>query len=267
MTRHEFQKLFGHRSPVIGMVHLLPLPGSPEYGGDLQAVRDAALRDAQALADGGVSGIMIENFGDLPFYPDQVPAETVAAMTAVAQDIRRQTGLPIGINVLRNDARAALAIAGAVGAQFIRVNVFGYAYVTDQGWLGSRAHEIMRLRRWLGFHVRIFADVFVKHAVSPARLSIQQAAYDLAHRSLADAVIVSGNMTGGAIDLDEIQMVRQTLPDVAILAGSGATPENAEALLQFADGLIVGSYFKEGGHVNNRVDSTRVKQLIETIKR
>ncbi|MDQ7052242.1 MAG: BtpA/SgcQ family protein [candidate division KSB1 bacterium] len=267
MTRRELQALFGHKPPVIGMVHLLPLPGSPQFGGDLQAVHEAALQDAQALVEGGVSGLIIENFGDLPFYPDHVPAETVAVMTAIAQDIRRQTDVPIGINVLRNDARAALAIAGAVGAQFIRVNVFGYAYVTDQGVLESRAHEIMRLRRWLGFEVRVFADLFVKHAVPPGRLALAQAAYDLAHRSLADAVIVSGDITGGEIALDDLATVRNRLPEVAILAGSGATPENVNTLLQQADGLIVGSYFKKDRRARNRVDATRVRQLIDTIER
>src|SRR4051795_9681702 len=132
------------RKIVIGMVHLAPLPGSPGYGSDVASVRDAALRDAAALADGGVDGVMIENFGDVPFFPGRVPAYVVAHMTAIAAEVRARVALPLGINVLRNDGLSALAVAHACGAEFIRVNVLCGARVADQGLLQGIAHDLLR---------------------------------------------------------------------------------------------------------------------------
>ena len=134
------------RVPVIGMLHLPPLPGSSRWSGDLNAVRDFVLRDVEALCAGGVDGLMIENFGDTPFYPGRVPAITVAAMTALACEVRRATDVPLGINMLRNDGLSALAVAVASGASFIRVNVLCGARVTDQGLLQGIAHDLLRER-------------------------------------------------------------------------------------------------------------------------
>src|SRR5262249_4211077 len=157
---------------IVGMVHLLPLPGAPRYGGDLEAVLRRAREDAEALVAGGVDGVMVENFGDAPFYPERVPPETVAAMTRAARAVVEVVSVPVGVNVLRNDAAAALAIAGVVGASFIRVNVHTGAMWSDQGLLQGRAHETLRQRRALGARVLILADVLVKHAVPPGPMSI-----------------------------------------------------------------------------------------------
>src|SRR5437764_8017935 len=135
------QALFPRRPAIVGMVHLLPLPGSPRWAGSLEEVLRRAVEDARALAEGGVDGVMVENFGDTPFYPEQVPPETVAAMTRAARAVVEAVGVPVGVNVLRNDAAAALGIAVAVGARFIRVNVHTGAMWTDQGLLQGRAHE------------------------------------------------------------------------------------------------------------------------------
>src|SRR4051794_7613276 len=121
------------RKPVIGMLHLPPLPGSPMYSQD-RPIGEVVIRDAEALAGGGVNGLMLENFGDVPFYPGRVPAHTVAAMTAIAAEVRRRfPELPLGINVLRNDGCSAMAIAAAVGAHFVRVNILCGARLADQG--------------------------------------------------------------------------------------------------------------------------------------
>src|ERR1043165_8697312 len=152
--------------PVIGMLHLLPLPGAPRYGSPLGPGRSALLRDAELLAQGGVHGLMIENFGDAPFYPARVPAHVVAHMTALATEVKRKAPqLPLGINVLRNDGMSALAIAHAVGADYIRVNVLCGVRVADQGLLHGIAHDLLRLRAELGAtRIKIFADVDVKHS-------------------------------------------------------------------------------------------------------
>src|SRR5689334_14158962 len=190
----------GRSKIVIGMLHVPALPGATLYRGDLGAIRGAMLRDADALASGGVHGLMIENFGDVPFYPERVPVCVVAHLTALAVEVRRNhPQLPLGINVLRNDGRSALAVAHASGASYIRVNVLCGARVTDQGVIQGIAHELLRDRAILGMgaeSIRIFADVDVKHSAPLASRPIQDEVDDLLERALADAVIVSGAGTG-----------------------------------------------------------------------
>jgi len=255
---------FAHR-PVYGMVHLAPLPGAPLFAGSIDAVTDAALRDARAIADGGCDGILFENFGDKPFHATRVEAITIAAMTRVIGDVVRAVRLPFGVNVLRNDARAALAIAAATGAAFIRINVHTGAMFTDQGLIEGDAAETLRLRARIAPNVAIFADHFVKHAVPPAGIDASQAAKDLRHRGLADAVIVSGAETGSAPDADRLRVVREAIADAPILIGSGLTDENAEAFAG-ADGAIVGTAIKRGGRVDDPVDRQRVERVVAAFK-
>jgi membrane complex biogenesis BtpA family protein len=258
--------LFSRRPAIIGMVHLLPLPGAPRYGGDLEAVLRRALEDAQALAAGGVDGVMVENFGDAPFYPDRVPPETIAAMTVAARMVVTATPLPVGVNVLRNDAAAALAVATVVGASFIRVNVHTGAMWSDQGLLQGRAHDTVRQRRSLGARVLILADVLVKHAAPPAPLRIESVARDLIERGLADGLIVSGEGTGAATDLEDVRRVKVVAGQTPVWIGSGVTPDTAPQLLSSADGAIVGTALKQGGEVLAPVDIARVRALVEVVR-
>ena len=252
------------RKVVIGMIHLLPLPGSPRYGGEIKAVREAALRDAGALQDGGVYGLMIENFGDVPFYPGRVPAHTVAAMTVLASEVRRRfPGVPLGINVLRNDGRSALAIAAAVGAPFIRVNILCGARVADQGLLQGIAHDLLRDRAMLGAHdVKILADVDVKHSAPLAAISLESEVEDTLHRGLADALIVSGSGTGKPTDPAHVQRVKRAAGDAPVFVGSGVDEHTLAALLAHADGFVVGTAFKRDGKANNPVDGDRVARIM-----
>lgn len=259
-------EIFPRRPAIIGMVHLLPLPGAATYGGDMQAVLHRAQEDAQALAEGGADGVMVENFGDAPFYPEGVPPETVAAMTLAARAVVETVSLPVGVNVLRNDAAAALAIASVVGAAFIRVNVHTGAMWSDQGLLQGRAHETLRQRRSLEAPVLILADVLVKHAAPPAPLRIEAVARDLAERGLADGLIVSGEGTGTATDLEDVRRVRAVAGRSPIWVGSGVTPESALQLRSLADGVIVGTALKRGGDVLAPVDVARVRALVAALR-
>lgn len=246
---------------LIGMVHLGPLPGSPGYRNDLDAVVDAAEADAVALADAGFEAVIVENYGDAPFFADDVPNATVAAMTRAVGAVSESTGLVTGVNILRNDASAALAIAAATGAGFIRANVLSGTMYTDQGPIVGRAAEIARLRRQLCPEVAIVADVFVKHATPPPGLTIENAARDLAERGGADAVVVSGTGTGRPLDLDELIRVRAAI-DVPVLAGSGVTSETVAEILSIATGAIVGSATKVDGIAAAPVDPIRAASLI-----
>jgi membrane complex biogenesis BtpA family protein len=248
---------------IIGMVHLRPLPGSPRWDGSMGGAVAAALADARALVDGGVDALLVENFGDAPFTAGRVEPATVAAMAVVAAEIRRAfPRTPLGVNVLKNDARAALAVAAAVGGEFIRVNVHAGAVLADQGVVHSDAYGTLRDRRLLGADVAIFADVGGKHAVPLAPLEVEQTARDLVDRGLADALVVSGPATGQATPLPEVKRVRGAVPDVPLLIGSGVTADTAAELLSLAAGLIVGTSVKRGGDVRQPVDRGRVEQLV-----
>jgi membrane complex biogenesis BtpA family protein len=252
---------------LIGMVHLPPLPGSPRWSGSMMEALERAVTDARHLVDNGIDVLLMENYGDAPFTPRRVEASTVAAMAVIAAEVRRQAApRALGINVLKNDARAALAVATAAGAEFIRVNVHAGAVLADQGIVEADAYHTLRDRRLLGADVKIFADVQSKHAVSLAPVELERAALDLVLRGLADALVVSGPATGEATALGDLKRVRGVLPEVPLIVGSGVTPETAVELLSVADALIVGTFVKRGGAVANPVDPERVRRLAQSIR-
>lgn len=259
--------MFDFSPKLIGVVHLLPLPGSPRWGGDLEAVIAAAQADVEAYLAGGADALIIENFGDVPFTNGPAPAETIATMAAVATAVRLAVDLrtPFGFNVLRNDPLAGLAIAAAASGAFIRVNVHSGSMVTDQGVIHGNAYETLRARARLCPKVRIFADVLVKHAHPLAPIPVDEAAKDTLHRGLADALILSGVATGAPVDVEQLRLARAACPDAMLLVGSGATADNAARLLCYADGLIVGASLKRGGRLDQPVDPDRVRRLREAV--
>jgi len=252
--------------PIIGMLHLMPLPGAPLYGGSVEKIRTTLSNDAQRLAEGGVHGLMIENFGDTPFYPGPVPGHVIAHMTGLAAEIRRTVPhLPLGINVLRNDGLSALAIAHAVGAQYIRVNVLCGARLADQGFLHGIAHDLLRLRAQLGAtDIKIFADVDVKHSAPIAARPLVDEVDDTIARGLADALVVSGAGTGKATDPEKVRQVKAAAKSTPVFLGSGVTPQSLPTLLPHADGFIVGTYFKRDSNPLNPVDPSRVRDFMRS---
>jgi membrane complex biogenesis BtpA family protein len=252
----------GTARAVIGMVHLRALPGSPRWDGDMAAVVRAALDDARALAEGGADALMVENHGDVPFTAARVDAATVAGMAVAVAEIRRGLALPVGVNVLKNDVRSALAVAAATGARFVRVNVHVGAVAADQGIIQSEAHDSLRYRRLLGLPIGILADVQAKHGVPLAAVPIEQEARDCFARGLADALVVSGTATGEPTPMSDIKRVRGAVPEAPLLVGSGASPGSVAELLSVADGVIVGTAIKRDGRLANPVDVERVRRLV-----
>lgn len=252
--------------PVIGMLHAPPLPGSPSYAGEFASLQATLLKDAEALVEGGVDGLMLENFGDVPFYPDRVPAITVACMTSLATELRRRFQVPLGINVLRNDGRSAMAVAVACGASFIRVNILCGARVADQGLLQGIAHDLLRDRSHLRAQaIQIWADVDVKHSAPLAERSLADDVHDLIERGTADAVIVSGPSTGSPVDIATLRTVKSAAGSTPVLIGSGVTAASFDELAPFANGVIVGTSLKEGGLARNPVETERVKSLVAKV--
>ena len=254
-----------HHKILIGVVHLQPLPGAPRWRGDMESVIKFAVNDARAYERGGAHAVFIENFGDVPFTKGNVAPETLAAMAAAGRAIREAVDLPIGFNVLRNDARAALALCAVCDGAFIRVNVHTGAMLTDQGLIEGNAYETLRYRQRVCPGAQIFADVHVKHAVPLGNWSIEDAARDTVERGLADALIVSGAGTGLQADLADVERVRRTAPTTRILLGSGTTLANVHDFLPAADGFIVGSSLKLGGKLSNPIDPKRVAALARAI--
>jgi membrane complex biogenesis BtpA family protein len=259
--------MFRASKAVIGMIHVPALPGAPRCSMSFEEIRRFVLADSDALAEGGVDGLLIENFGDVPFYASRVPAHTVAFLSTLAFEVKTRFLLPLGINVLRNDGMAAIAIAAAVGAEFVRVNVYTGARLADQGILHGEAHEIARYRRALGARAQIWADVAVKHSVPLGDRFLGDEVEDTVERGLADAVIVSGTSTGKPTPLEDVRTVKRHAGQAAVYVGSGVDDSTIETLLEVADGAIVGTAFKLDGKVSAPVDRARVHALVSTVRR
>ena len=260
------------RFPLIGVVHLPALPGDPRASQtqSYQDVYEFALRDARRLIEGGISGIIVENFGSSPFHKGsqghRIPPHQLAAMTVVCQEIRRlDPRCILGVNCLRNDAYSALGIAAATQAHFIRVNVHTSAYMTDQGIIEGEAPLTLNYRNQVNRNLEIFADILVKHATPLAPLSLEQTAQDTYKRGGANALIVSGHSTGSTVDEERLQRLRSSLPDVPLWIGSGLNETSLEMCMRYATGAIVGTALKEGGDVHAPVDVNRVKALVEQV--
>ncbi len=262
-TNAFFRRRPGARPRLVGMLHLPALPGAPGHGGGLELLRERMLADAHALAEGGADALLLENFGDTPFYPGSVPPLTVAHMTALALRLGEATDLPFGINVLRNDPRAALAVAHATGADFIRVNVLCGARVTDQGLIEGQAHHLLRERHCLGAErIAILADVDVKHSAPLAPRDLLDEARDTLHRGGADALVLSGRATGSATDAAALTRLREALPEACLVVGSGVTASNVGTFTE-ADALIVGSSLKSAP--GDPIDVLRVRRLADAL--
>jgi len=262
----NLNQIFKTPNPIIGVVHLLPLPTSPRWGGSLKTVIDRAEQEITALASGGVDGVIIENFFDAPFTKNQVDPAVVSAMTLIVQRLRNLVSLPMGINVLRNDAQSAIAIATCVQAQFIRVNVLTGVMATDQGLIEGQAHQLLRYRRELGSDVKIFADVLVKHARPLGTPNLTTAVQETINRGLADSVILSGWATGSPPTLEDLELASAAANGTPVFIGSGASWENISTLMQAADGVIVSSSLKRRGRIEQPIDPTRVSQFVEAAR-
>ena len=252
------------KSALLGVLHLGALPGARGHR-SMEDVLGRALVDAEAYAQAGFDGLIVENFGDAPFRrgtaDDPVTPDVVAGLAIAADRAQRATGLPVGVNCLRNDGVAALGVAAAVGAAWVRVNVLAGAYVTDQGVISGEAARIAAYRRQVGSRAALLADFLVKHAAPLAPLDVATGAKDLAERSGADGLVLSGTRTGQPVDADRLAAVRDAVGDFPIWIGSGLTPDNAALLWPRCQGAVVGTSCKAGGRSSEPVDVERARRL------
>ncbi len=249
----------------MGVVHLAATPSAARAAAHVESRIESALADGRALAAGGCDALMVENFGDAPFRKgtrdDPVSPDVPALLAVVARELRRETGLPIGVNCLRNDAIAALGAAAVAGAQWVRVNVLTGTMVTDQGLVDGQAAHVRDYQHLLGSKIAVLADLLVKHAVPLAPVDLAEAARDLAERSGASGLIVSGSRTGAPVDAARLATVRSAVAGFPVWIGSGLSLDNARELWPLCDGAIVGTSLKRDGRVAAPVDEARVAAL------
>jgi membrane complex biogenesis BtpA family protein len=250
--------------PFVGVLHLPALPSSARTRDPFDMVLTRAMADARALHDGGCDGIVVENFGDAPFHKgtrnDPVAPDVPAALAVVAREVRVATGLPVGVNCLRNDGIAALGAAVVAGATWVRINVLSGAAVTDQGVIEGEAARVRDYRLRVGFAGEILADLLVKHSAPLAATDPLDAAR-LAERAGADGLIVTGTRTGAPVDAAFLRDVKAAVGAFPVWIGSGLDPTNAAELWPSCDGAIVGTALKHDGDVRRAVDVARVRAL------
>lgn len=250
---------------IIGMVHCPPLPGTAGYDGNMERILERARQDAVTLEKAGVNAVIVENMGDTPFAAVLGTGQT-CALTAAALEVRRAISIPVGIDAAFNDYRAALSVAAVVGAAFVRIPVFVDTVVFSGGVISPCARACMDFRRSLGAeHIRILADIQVKHAFMLVPGITPEQSARMAADCGADAILVTGTQTGEETPLALVQRVKRAVP-LPVLVASGFTAQNAAMQLAWADGAVVGSGLKEGGNLSNPISFQRAWELMKKVR-
>ena len=259
----KFEQLFPEK-PIIGMIHMPPLPGAPGHTMSMKQLMEFALSEADKLESAGLDACIVENVGDVPLFKDSLPSYTVAAMASITQAVVGRTKMKVGVNMLRNACEEALSVAHVAGAHFIRCNILIGAYATDQGIIEGCAAKVAGLKKTLGSSVLLFGDVHVKHAYPIFNVEIQYAAQDLAERGGADAVIVSGPRSPVPPTFERVKKVREAV-DKPVLIGSGIGLANVRQFYERSDGLIIGEPdFKVGGVWGGPSDGKAYQRAVRT---
>lgn len=265
----SFSTLFERTKPVIAMIHTGPSPGVPGFIGMASAI-DRAIAEAEVYVQADVDGILIENMWDFPcVHEREMGPEVAAFLTRVARAVKRRARhIPVGLHVLFQAHKTALAVALAAGCDFIRAEGWTHAHISDKGIADASAGITIRYREQIGAeHIAVFADIKKKHAAHSwtSDLSIAAIAEGM-HLNRADGIIVTGHHTGRPVSLDDLKATR-TVSDLPVLVGSGVTPDNVSVLSRYADGFIVGSYLKENGRWNAPVCENRVEAMVSAVAR
>jgi len=252
--------------PIIGVVHLKPLPGAPGYHGSFEEIIESALSDATKLVEGGVDALIVENYGDKPYKIRVREVETLASIAIITREIIKSVNVPVGVSILRNSGPEALCIAEVSGAKFIRVNGYCEVLVSPEGIIEPVAREVLEVKRKLFSNVMICADINVKHAKPLVDMNAEDVIRDCCERCKADALIVTGERTGLEPTPQAVLKVKK-ISTVPVLVGSGMTTDNIDRYVNIADGFIIGSYFKVKGKTENPVSLSRVEKFIKHYKR
>lgn len=259
---NAIKTIFKAPKPLIGVIHTLPLPGTPLYQND-QLILNHAIEEALIYKNAGIDGLIIENMHDVPYLRRRVGPEITAFMSVIAFEVKNQTQLPCGVQVLAGANESALAVAKAAGLDFIRAEGFVFAHTADEGHMDADAGSLLRYRKQIGAeHIAVFTDIKKKHsshAITSDVDLIETAKAAAFFRS--DGLIITGVATGQPASFEELRAVKQSC-ELPVLVGSGINFENVKAYLEVSDALIIGSWFKKDGHWANALDPERVKELV-----
>ncbi|MCH7963991.1 MAG: BtpA/SgcQ family protein [Bacteroidetes bacterium] len=261
-------KLLGVHKPVIGMIHVDALPGTPKYKGDVENIINRAVKEAMTYKNSGIDAIAIENMHDLPYLKINVGPEIISLMSIIGREVKKTSQLQCGIQILAGANKEALAAAHSAGMDFIRSEGFVFAHIADEGVMESDAGELLRYRKQIGAEdILIFTDIKKKHSSHSVTSDIDVVeTAKAAEFFLSDGVILTGTSTGQETDIDELKKVGNVV-NIPVLIGSGLTADNIENYFSAADAFIIGSYFKQGGYWQNEVDADRVEALMNKINK
>jgi membrane complex biogenesis BtpA family protein len=260
--------LFESSRPVIGVIHVGALPGTPRGSRSVAELVRQAKDEARVYRESGVDGVIIENMHDVPYLKGEVGPEIVAAMTAIGVEVKAEGGLPVGIQILAGANIEAMAVAHAAGLDFIRAEGYAYAHVADEGIIEASAAKLLRYRKMIGAErVQVWTDVKKKHSAHAitADVSLGQTAETVEFMG-ADCVIVTGSVTGEAPKVDDVKETKSYC-HLPVFLGSGISESNIEQFYNQADGFIVGTYFKVDSLWSNTVDPARVRQFINKLQK
>lgn len=259
--------LFPVPKPVVGVIHVGALPGTPRALLSVQELVKQARHEARVYRECGVDGIIIENMHDVPYLKGEVGPEIVAAMAIVGSEVKNECRLPVGVQILAGANIEAMAVAHAAGLDFIRAEGYAYAHVADEGIIEASAAKLLRYRKLIGAErVQVWTDVKKKHSAHAitADVSLGQTAETVEFMG-ADCVIVTGSVTGEAPKVADVQEAKSNC-HLPVFLGSGISTNNIEQFRNEADGFIIGSAFKVDGLWSNTVDPNRVTQFVHRLR-
>jgi membrane complex biogenesis BtpA family protein len=262
----KFAQLFPIEKPIIGMIHLRSLPGTPFNKLEPEKIVEKALEEAFVYKAAGIDALMIENMHDIPYQKNQASPEVVAMMAIIAREIKQNTAFPLGIQILAGANVEALSVAKSSGADFIRAESFVFGHIADEGYMDAQAAKIMRHRKNIsGENILIFTDIKKKHSshAITADLDIVEIA-KAASFFASDGLIITGNHTGEEPYYEEVKSVKENT-DLPVLIGSGINEDNLSDFFPIADAFIVGSYFKKDSYWKNELDPPKIKRFMEKV--
>ncbi|HPN38566.1 MAG TPA: BtpA/SgcQ family protein [Melioribacteraceae bacterium] len=256
--------LFGFEKPIIGMIHVNALPGTPKYNGDVKQIIKRSLREAETYIDNFIPVLMIENMHDTPYLNRNVGPEITSILSIILYEIKQKFNVPIGIQILAGANKEAIASAYCSGSDFIRAEGFVFSHIADEGMFNSDAGELLRYRKQINAeNIKIFTDIKKKHSSHAITkdVDITETA-KAAEFFMSDGVIITGGSTGKEPNLEEIISVKNSVA-LPVLAGSGITATNIKTYKQYCDAFIIGSYFKKEGYWQNDLDENRIKEFLK----
>lgn len=260
----KINKLFNNKKQIIAMIHTGANPGTPNYKASVKEIISKAVEEAKVYEQAGIEVVMIENMHDVPYLNRNVGHEVSTLMCIIGYEIKKQTSLKCGIQILAGANKQAMAAVHSAGLDFIRAEGYVFSHIADEGLMNSDAGELKRYQKQIGAEdILIFTDIKKKHSahIITSDINILETAR-AANFFLTDGVIITGTSTGIEANVYDARVIKSNT-EIPVLIGSGITTKNIESFNNYADAFIIGSYFKEGGYWANELDNKRIEEFMK----